>query len=56
MKPPPDPHYRHRFAAEIICHAVWRYHVFGCGLRDVELLPVDCRGTTNRNSALPARS
>jgi putative transposase len=38
MKPPPDPHYRHRFAAEIICHAVWLYHVFSLSLRDVELL------------------
>ena len=23
MKPQPDPHYRHRFSAEIISHAVW---------------------------------
>jgi hypothetical protein len=23
MKPPPDPHYRHRFSAEIISHAGW---------------------------------
>ena len=38
MKPPPDPHYRHRFPAEIICHAVWLYHVFSLSLRDVELL------------------
>ncbi len=38
MKPPPDPHYRHRFAAGIISHAVWLYHVFNLSLRDVELL------------------
>jgi len=38
MKPPPDSHYRHRFPAEIICHAVWLYHVFSLSLRDVELL------------------
>ena len=38
MKPPPDPHYRHRFPAEIITHAVWLYHVFSLSLRDVELL------------------
>jgi putative transposase len=38
MKPPPDPHYRHRFPAEIINYAVWLYHVFGLSLRDVELL------------------
>ena len=38
MKPPPDPHYRHRFSAEIISYAVWLYHVFSLGLRDVELL------------------
>ena len=38
MKPPPDPHYRHRFSAEIISYAVWLYHVFSLSLRDVELL------------------
>jgi putative transposase len=38
MKPSPDPHYRHRFPAEIISHAVWLYHVFNLSLRDVELL------------------
>jgi putative transposase len=38
MKPPPDPHYRHRFSAEIISHAVWLCHVFSLSLRDVELL------------------
>ena len=38
MKPPPDPHYRHRFSAEIISHAIWLYHVFNLSLRDVELL------------------
>ena len=32
------PHYRHRFPAEIICYAVWLYHVFSLSLRDVELL------------------
>jgi putative transposase len=38
MKPSPDPHYRHRFPAEIISHAVWLYHVFSLSLRDVELI------------------
>ena len=38
MKSPPDPHYRHRFPAEIISHAVWLYHVFSLSLRDVELI------------------
>ena len=38
MKPPPDPHYRHRFPAEIISQAAWLYHVFSLSLRDVELL------------------
>ena len=38
MKPPPDLHYRHRFPAEVISHAVWLYHVFSLSLRDVELL------------------
>src|ERR1700709_1380250 len=37
MKPAPNPHYRHRFPAEIISHAVWLYHVFSLSLRDVEL-------------------
>ena len=41
MKPPPDPHYRHRFPAELIGHAVWLYHVFSLSLRDVELLLVE---------------
>jgi hypothetical protein len=38
MKPPPEPHYRHRFTAEIIGHAVGLYHVFSRSLRDVDLL------------------
>jgi putative transposase len=38
MKTPPDPHYRHRYLAEVISHAVWLYHVFSLSLRDVELL------------------
>ena len=38
MMPKPDPHYRHRFPAEIISHAVWLYHVFSLSLRDVELI------------------
>jgi transposase-like protein len=38
MKPPPDPHYRHRFPAKIISHAVWLYHLFNLSLRDVELI------------------
>src|ERR1700744_2334350 len=38
MTPPPDPHHRHRFPAEIINHAVWLYHVFSLSLRDVELI------------------
>jgi putative transposase len=38
MTPPPDPHYRHRFPAEIISHAVWLYHMFSLSLRDVELI------------------
>ena len=38
MKPAPDPHYGHRFSAEIISHAVWLYHVFSLSLRDIELL------------------
>jgi putative transposase len=37
MNPPPDPHYRHRFSAGIISHAVWLYNVLSLSLRDVEL-------------------
>jgi len=38
MRTQPDPHFRHRFPAEIISHAVWLYHVFSLSLRDVELI------------------
>jgi putative transposase len=38
MKPAPDPHYRHRFPAEIISYAVWLYHVFSLSFRNVELI------------------
>jgi len=38
MKKPPTPCYRHRFAAELISHAVWLYPVFSLSFRDVELL------------------
>jgi putative transposase len=38
MRKPPDPHYRHRFPAELISHAVWLYHIFSLSFRDVELL------------------
>ena len=59
MKPPPDPHYRHRFPAEVISHAVWLYHVLSLSLRDVELSspnaasssPMKQFGAGARNSA-----
>ena len=38
MKKPSSPHDRHRFAADLISHAVWLYHVFSLSFRDVELL------------------
>jgi putative transposase len=38
MQASPNPHYRHRFPAEIISHAVWLYHVFSLSFRDVELI------------------
>jgi putative transposase len=38
MRREPDPHYRHRFLAELIAHAVWLYHTFPLSFRDVELL------------------
>ena len=45
MKRSSDPHYRHRFPAEVINHAVWLYHVFSLSLLDVELLLAE-RGVT----------
>jgi hypothetical protein len=36
---PPNPHYRHRFPAAIVGHALCLYHVFSRSLRDVELIP-----------------
>ena len=45
MKKPPDPHYRHRFPAELISHAVRLYHVFGLSFREVELMLAE-RGVT----------
>jgi putative transposase len=41
MKHAPDPHYRHRFPAEVIAHAVWLCHVFSLSLRDVVLLAAE---------------
>jgi putative transposase len=38
MKTQPAPHFRHRFPAEIISHAVWLYDVFSLSLRDVALI------------------
>jgi putative transposase len=38
MSTTPDPHYRLRFPAEIISRAIWLYHVFSLGPRDVEFL------------------
>jgi hypothetical protein len=37
MKPPSDPHYRHRLSAEIISHAVWLYYMFGLSFACVTL-------------------
>jgi putative transposase len=45
MRRDPDPHYRHRFPAEIISSAVWLYHTFSLSFRDVELLLAE-RGVT----------
>jgi hypothetical protein len=38
MKPPPDPHHRHRVPADIVSHVVWLYHLSSLSLRGVELL------------------
>jgi putative transposase len=51
MKSAPDPHYHHRFPAEIISHAVWLYHVFSLSLRDVELLLAE-RGVVVSNETV----
>ena len=45
MRHPPDPHYRHRFPAELISHAFWLYHVFSLRFRDVEQIMRE-RGVT----------
>ena len=42
MKSQLEPNYRHRFPAEIICHAVWLYHVFSLSLRHVEPFLAEC--------------
>src|SRR5882757_7720140 len=56
MKVPPDPHYHHRFPAEIISHAVWLYHVFSLGFRDVELLLAErASSSPKRPSGVGAR-
>jgi putative transposase len=44
MRRTPDPHYRHRFPAEINAHSAWLYHVFSLSLLDVEFLLAE-RGT-----------
>ena len=54
MKPPPDPHYRHRFPSAIISHAVWLYHVFSLSLRDVELRPSRTWGSSRSAPEGPA--
>jgi hypothetical protein len=33
MKSLSDPHYRHRFPAEVVSHTAWLYHVFSLSLR-----------------------
>lgn len=38
MRQEPDPHYRHRFPAALIAHAVWLYHTFPLSFCDIELL------------------
>ncbi|WP_376967646.1 IS6 family transposase (plasmid) [Azospirillum sp. A26] len=38
MRREPDPHYRNRFPAELIAHAVWLYYTFPLSFRNVELL------------------
>ena len=47
MRTQPDPHFRHRFPAEIISHAVWLYHVFSLSLRDVELILAERGGVVS---------
>jgi len=40
----------YRFPAEIITHAVWLYHVFSLGLRDIELILAERGITVTRES------
>jgi hypothetical protein len=44
LRQPSAPHYRDRFPAEIISHAVWLYHVFTLN-EDVEYDTVLIHGT-----------
>jgi hypothetical protein len=44
MKKPPDPHYRHRFPAELISHAVWFYHVETIAHLRGEIVHLTCEG------------
>jgi putative transposase len=50
MKKPPGPHYRHRFPAELISHAVWLCHVFSLSFRDVELILAEPGMTVSHES------
>jgi putative transposase len=53
MKKPPDPHYRHRFPAELISCAVWLYHVFSLSFRDAELILAERGGMLSYESIPP---
>jgi putative transposase len=46
----PNSYHRHRFPAEIICHAVWLYHVFSLSLHDVELILAERGGVVTHES------
>ena len=53
MTTSPNPCRGVRFPAEIIEHAVWRYHCFCLGLRDVERI-LAARGMVVSYTAMPS--
>ena len=45
-----NPHYRHRFPAELISHAVWLYHMFNLSFWDIEMLLAERGGIVSYQS------
>ena len=53
MTAQPSLYRRHRFADEIISHAVWLYHLFSLSLRDIELILAERGVLVTRESIRP---